>query len=177
MTLEQHIFSTCTCFNYFYIWLYGFDAGKEGTNSESRRSFIFGAVFGMSNFFRREVDELQKRVLFEREQYQASSANSNRISAIPKFSVNDKFFLSKEDGCYQLSIEVQMAIDNVLIQVIKCSLFSIYISLVTLLPWLPSKVQVLCVVVVEGGGLRKSSAPVETYTNGWFLAVQIHNWR
>lgn len=65
---------------------------------------------------RREVDELQKRVLFEREQYQASSANSNRISAIPKFSVNDKFFLSKEDGCYQLSIEVQMAIDNVLIQ-------------------------------------------------------------
>ena len=71
----------------------------------------------MNRLFRREVDELQKRVVYERDQYQASAQNSNRISAIPKFSINDKFMLSREDGCYLLSIEVQMAIDNVLIQV------------------------------------------------------------
>lgn len=65
---------------------------------------------------RREVDELQKRVVYERDQYQASAQNSNRISAIAKFSINDKFMLSREDGCYMLSVEVQMAIDNVLIQ-------------------------------------------------------------
>lgn len=71
----------------------------------------------VTQLFRREVDELQKRVVYERDQYQASAQNSNRISAIPKFNINDKFMLSREDGCYLLSVEVQMAIDNVLIQV------------------------------------------------------------
>ena len=36
---------------------------------------------------------------------------------MPHFSVNDKFVLNREDASYTLSLEVQMAIDNVLLQV------------------------------------------------------------
>ncbi|XP_006819865.1 BBSome complex member BBS7-like, partial [Saccoglossus kowalevskii] len=65
---------------------------------------------------RQEMEELQKRVMIEREKYQTSSHSTKAMSAIPHFNVNDKFSLNRDDASYTLSLEVQMAIDNVLLQ-------------------------------------------------------------
>lgn len=70
---------------------------------------------------RSELEHLQYKVLQEREKYQQSSQSSTAKSAVPSFSVNDKFTLNKDDASYSLILEVQTAIDNVLIQVSKMS--------------------------------------------------------
>ena len=46
-----------------------------------------------------------------------ASKAENAVSAVPLFDVNDKFTLNKEDASYSLSIELQMSIDNILLQV------------------------------------------------------------
>lgn len=63
------------------------------------------------------MEHLQIKVLQEREKYQQSSRSSTALSAVPAFSVNDKFTLNKDDASYSLILEVQTAIDNVLVQV------------------------------------------------------------
>lgn len=73
--------------------------------------------------YRSELEHLQCKVLQERENYQKSSQSSKAKSAVPSFSINDKFTLNKDDASYSLVLEVQTAIDNVLIQVIKISDF------------------------------------------------------
>uniref|UniRef100_A0A8C5LHY1 Bardet-Biedl syndrome 7 n=1 Tax=Leptobrachium leishanense TaxID=445787 RepID=A0A8C5LHY1_9ANUR len=65
---------------------------------------------------RSELEQLQFKVLKERERYQQSSQSATAVSAVPVFSVNDKFTLNRDDASYSLILEVQMAIDNVLIQ-------------------------------------------------------------
>uniref|UniRef100_A0A8D0Z2V9 Bardet-Biedl syndrome 7 protein homolog n=1 Tax=Sus scrofa TaxID=9823 RepID=A0A8D0Z2V9_PIG len=65
---------------------------------------------------RSELEHLQYKVLQEREKYQQSSQSSKAKSAVPSFSINDKFTLNKDDASYSLILEVQTAIDNVLIQ-------------------------------------------------------------
>ena len=42
--------------------------------------------------------------------------NTKAISAVPYFNINDRFSLNRDDASYTLSIEVQVAIDNVLLQ-------------------------------------------------------------
>lgn len=70
-----------------------------------------------------ELEHLQYKVLQEREKYQQSSQSSKAKSTVPSFSINDKFTLNKDDASYSLILEVQTAIDNVLIQVSKMSNF------------------------------------------------------
>ncbi|CAI9589701.1 unnamed protein product [Staurois parvus] len=65
---------------------------------------------------RSELEQLQFKVVQEREKYQHSSQSTTAVSAVPVFSINDKFTLNKDDASYSLILEVQMAIDNVLIQ-------------------------------------------------------------
>uniref|UniRef100_UPI00359011B8 Bardet-Biedl syndrome 7 protein n=1 Tax=Myxine glutinosa TaxID=7769 RepID=UPI00359011B8 len=65
---------------------------------------------------RTELDELQAKVLQERERYQQSSISDATLSSIPPFSIRDKFVLCSEDATYILGIEVQTAIDHVLLQ-------------------------------------------------------------
>ncbi len=70
-------------------------------------------------YFRTEIDALQQRVSRERDRYQmqtASATSSSMVSAIPKLNINDHFTLSRADASYSLSLEVQTAIDNVLLQ-------------------------------------------------------------
>lgn len=74
---------------------------------------------------RSELEHLQVQVLQEREKYQQSSQSDRAKSAVPSFSINDKFTLNKDDASYSLILEVQTAIDNVLIQVSKKSNFFI----------------------------------------------------
>ena len=60
---------------------------------------------------------MQQKVSIERDKYQYSAQSETDISAVPQFSMNDRFALSRDDASYTLSIEVQMAIDTVLLQV------------------------------------------------------------
>lgn len=54
----------------------------------------------------------------ERERYQLLAQSDSAVSAVPKFSLNDRFSLSRDDASYTLSIEVETAIDTVLLQVV-----------------------------------------------------------
>lgn len=69
------------------------------------------------SLFRVEIDTLQQKVLQEREKYQLTAHSMSALSAIPQFAINDKFALNRDDASYTLSIEVQIPIDNVLLQV------------------------------------------------------------
>ncbi|KAA8588617.1 hypothetical protein FQN60_009962 [Etheostoma spectabile] len=65
---------------------------------------------------RAELEQLQVKVKQGREQYQQTSQSSTAVSAVPVFSINDKFTLCQDDASYNLTLEVQTAIDNLLLQ-------------------------------------------------------------
>ncbi|KAK7922193.1 hypothetical protein WMY93_009095 [Mugilogobius chulae] len=65
---------------------------------------------------RAELEQLQVKVLQGREQYHQTSQSSTAVSAVPVFSINDKFTLCQDDASYSLTLEVQTAIDNLLLQ-------------------------------------------------------------
>lgn len=52
-----------------------------------------------------------------RERYQQTSLSGGALSTAAAFSINDKFTLSPDDASYSLTLEVQTAIDNLLLQV------------------------------------------------------------
>lgn len=56
-------------------------------------------------------------MITEREKYQQTATSKTAISAVPHFDINDKFVLNQEDASYTLSLELQLPIDNVLLQV------------------------------------------------------------
>jgi len=66
---------------------------------------------------RKELEELSNRLEVERNRYQVTSQHDTAISAMPHFSINDKFILNQDDASYMLSLEVQSPIDYVLLQV------------------------------------------------------------
>ncbi len=68
-------------------------------------------------FVQGRLEQLQVKVLQGREKYQQSSQSSTAVSAVPVFSINDKFTLCQDDASYSLTLEVQTAIDNLLLQV------------------------------------------------------------
>lgn len=63
-----------------------------------------------------EIEELQTRIIKDREVYQQTASSDTAVSAVPLFNVNDNFLLSHDDASYVLSIEVQMPIDTILLQ-------------------------------------------------------------
>ncbi|MCJ8733779.1 hypothetical protein PDJAM_G00227570 [Pangasius djambal] len=65
---------------------------------------------------RTELEQLQMKVMQGREKYQQSSQSSTAVSAVPVFNINDRFTLCQEDASYSLTLEVQTAIDNLLLQ-------------------------------------------------------------
>ncbi|KAL7886198.1 hypothetical protein AOLI_G00064930 [Acnodon oligacanthus] len=65
---------------------------------------------------RAELEQLQVKVMQGREKYQQSSQSSTAVSAVPVFSINDRFTLCQDDASYSLTLEVQTAIDNLLLQ-------------------------------------------------------------
>ncbi|XP_052795027.1 Bardet-Biedl syndrome 7 protein homolog isoform X2 [Mya arenaria] len=65
---------------------------------------------------RTDLEQLQNKVMEEREKYQHTAQSNTAISAVPTFNINDKFVLNREDASYTLSLELQMPIDNVLLQ-------------------------------------------------------------
>lgn len=66
---------------------------------------------------REEVEQLEQKVARERENYQLSTySEKGALSAVPYFGINDSFVLNRDDASYSLSIEVQTAIDVVMLQ-------------------------------------------------------------
>nr|XP_061793449.1 Bardet-Biedl syndrome 7 protein [Nerophis lumbriciformis] len=65
---------------------------------------------------RGELEQLQVKVQLGREQYQQTSQSKTAVSVVPAFSINDKFTLCQDDASYSLTLEVQTAIDNLLLQ-------------------------------------------------------------
>ncbi|XP_061690650.1 Bardet-Biedl syndrome 7 protein isoform X1 [Syngnathoides biaculeatus] len=65
---------------------------------------------------RAEVEQLQVKVQLGREQYQQTSLSKTAVAVAPAFSINDKFTLCQDDASYSLMLEVQTAIDNLLLQ-------------------------------------------------------------
>lgn len=79
---------------------------------------LLGLTLSQSWNNRAEIEELQKNVNQERDNYQMlAQSDSGGVSAVPFFNINDQFHLRHEDASYVLSIEVETAIDNVLLQV------------------------------------------------------------
>ncbi|RXG57552.1 Bardet-Biedl syndrome 7 protein-like [Armadillidium vulgare] len=99
-------------------WVFGLTSEAHG----QKRQFGIGSSQHLSRIKRKnsktkEIDELQDRVLVERERYQSATQSAfPGISAVPFFSVHDKMTLSRSDASYLLTLEVQTAIDNVLLQ-------------------------------------------------------------
>lgn len=73
---------------------------------------------------RMELEELQQRVNLERERYQNATQTDHGLSAVPVFPINDRFALSREEAAYSLTIELQVPIDYVLLQVIRLGVSS-----------------------------------------------------
>ena len=63
-----------------------------------------------------EIEQLQQTVTVERQKYQESAQSVTAVSTIPSFNINDRFILNHDDASYNLSIEVQMPIDIILLQ-------------------------------------------------------------
>lgn len=83
----------------------------------SMLTLFFGAELYICVLYRGELEELQQKVMTEREKYQQTATSKTAISAVPHFDINDKFVLNREDASYTLSLELQLPIDNVLLQV------------------------------------------------------------
>ncbi|XP_077465502.1 BBSome complex member BBS7 isoform X2 [Stigmatopora argus] len=65
---------------------------------------------------RAELEQLQVKVQLGRDEYQQTSRSETAVSVVPAFSINDKFTLCQDDASYSLTLEVQTAIDNLLLQ-------------------------------------------------------------
>ncbi|CAF4587151.1 unnamed protein product, partial [Rotaria sp. Silwood1] len=64
-----------------------------------------------------EIEELQRKLLTTHDRYhEAIKSNTNAISTIREFRVNDRFELNRDDATYNLTIESEIPIDNVLLQ-------------------------------------------------------------
>ncbi|XP_061541807.1 Bardet-Biedl syndrome 7 protein isoform X2 [Phycodurus eques] len=83
-------------------------AGEEVRMSKETQSKV--------EALRAEVEQLQVKVQLGREQYQQTSLSKTAVTVVPAFSINDKFTLCQDDASYSLMLEVQTAIDNLLLQ-------------------------------------------------------------
>ncbi len=115
----------------FFHFFFGFRDNSNDTLyprvSFKRERYYWIIMIFTTFLFSAEIEELQQKVMMEREKYQYSSQSESAISAVPQFSMNDRFSLSRDDASYTLSIEVQMAIDTVLLQVISFNLCHLYL--------------------------------------------------
>ncbi|XP_077518922.1 BBSome complex member BBS7-like [Amblyomma americanum] len=64
-----------------------------------------------------EVEEMEQKVARERELYQlATYSEKGAVSTVPFFAVDDSFVLHHQDASYTLAIQLQAAIDTVVLQ-------------------------------------------------------------
>ncbi|OWF52937.1 Bardet-Biedl syndrome 7 protein homolog isoform X2 [Mizuhopecten yessoensis] len=97
-------------------WLIGLTSEQLTKGMGPSEVVVTAAATNKISNLKSELDNLQQKVLDEREKYQQTANSQTAISAIPNFNTNDKFVLNREDASYTLSLELQMPIDNILLQ-------------------------------------------------------------
>ncbi|XP_014782164.1 Bardet-Biedl syndrome 7 protein homolog isoform X1 [Octopus bimaculoides] len=80
--------------------------------SDSFDQFARTKILGL----KQELEEIQKTVGKQREKYQHNVNTKVYMASLRSFHVNTSFVLNKDDASYQLSIELQIPIENILIQ-------------------------------------------------------------
>lgn len=74
-----------------------------------------------SPLYRDELKSLETKLGQAKVHYQhtlsQAKKDGERVSALPHFHINDKFLLNQDEAWYTLSIEIQVPIDNVMLQV------------------------------------------------------------
>ncbi|CAG2186189.1 BBS7 [Mytilus edulis] len=98
-------------------WVLGLTSEQQTKGMGPSEVVITAAASSKIGSLKQELDNLQVKVSSEREKYQQSAGSKTAISAVPGFNTNDKFVLNREDASYTLSLELQLPIDNVLLQV------------------------------------------------------------
>lgn len=77
---------------------------------------------------REEITSLEDKVSQARERYQqtviAAKNDTSALSALPQFPIHDKFVLNQDEAWYTLSIEIQLPIDTVMLQVHAHEMYS-----------------------------------------------------
>ncbi len=70
---------------------------------------------------RQEIASLESKVSTAKERYQetiySAKESQGTLSALPAFDVNDKFVLNQDEAWYTLSIEIQVPLETVVLQV------------------------------------------------------------
>lgn len=70
---------------------------------------------------RKEISSLESKISEAKERYQhtvfSAKDSSKTMSALPQFPINDKFVLNQDEAWYTLSIELQVPIDTIMLQV------------------------------------------------------------
>lgn len=97
-------------------WVLGLTSEQMSKGLSSTPIIPDTAAKAKINSLKGELEELQQKVITEREKYQQTATSKTAISAVPHFDINDKFVLNREDASYTLSLELQLPIDNVLLQ-------------------------------------------------------------
>ncbi|XP_041358571.1 Bardet-Biedl syndrome 7 protein homolog isoform X2 [Gigantopelta aegis] len=97
-------------------WVFGLTSEQQIKSFGNQESSLDAATESKLMNLQQELDDLQKKVVDEREKYQQSAFSNNAVSAVPCFNIKDKFVLNREDASYTMSLELQMPIDNVLLQ-------------------------------------------------------------
>lgn len=97
-------------------WVLGLTSEQMSKGLSSTPIIPDTAAKAKINSLKGELEELQQKVVTEREKYQQTATSKTAISAVPHFDINDKFVLNREDASYTLSLELQLPIDNVLLQ-------------------------------------------------------------
>ncbi|XP_076467410.1 BBSome complex member BBS7-like [Babylonia areolata] len=97
-------------------WVFGLTSEQQTKQMGSSQVKLDPMATAKISTLKSELDSLQTKVSTEREKYQQSAYSKSAVSAIPLFSINEKFVLNREDASYTLSLELQTPIDNVLLQ-------------------------------------------------------------
>ena len=70
---------------------------------------------------RKEISSLESKISEAKERYQhtvfSAKDSSKTMSALPQFPINDKFVLNQDEAWYTLSVELQVPIDTIMLQV------------------------------------------------------------
>ena len=69
------------------------------------------------NKHRKDIEDLEKKVVEERERYRNEVKKPGQMSVVPAISINERFTFNPKEADYLLTIETQTPIEYILLQV------------------------------------------------------------
>ncbi|XP_049268144.1 Bardet-Biedl syndrome 7 protein homolog [Rhipicephalus sanguineus] len=98
-------------------WIFGLSA--EHSEKRLDPNYLLISPESAQKIFKlkAEVEQLEQKVARERETYQLRTySDKGSVSAVPFFALDDSFVLHHQDASYVLAIQLQTAIDTVVLQ-------------------------------------------------------------